>query len=59
MERVRQWVERSRAWEVAVGIVVLFWVVVERVVEGAGMKGLAKEVKAVRGFWDVREKKNQ
>lgn len=30
VEHVRQWAERSRAWEMVVGVVVLFWVVVER-----------------------------
>jgi hypothetical protein len=57
-EAVRRWIEGSRAWDLVVRFVVLFWVLVERLVKGLGMDELAGEVKSVRGFW-VDEKKDQ
>ena len=35
------------------------WMALERVARGAGMEELAREVKAVRGFWQDGAKKDQ
>ncbi|GHJ86380.1 hypothetical protein NliqN6_2782 [Naganishia liquefaciens] len=59
VERARSWIEKSRAWAAVVGMVVVFWMALERVARGAGMEELAREVKAVRGFWQDGAKKDQ
>lgn len=52
LELARAWAERSVVWGWVVQFVLMFWVALERVLRGAGMEAGAREVKAVRGFWE-------